>query len=119
MADDLLSRLRPATPEEWGPFRAAMSGAFGETPAEPFLTTPPPVAELDRSLALFEDGRVAATAGIYSLQMTVPGGILGEGVAHGPRELRPLLGGDGAQLLGQIGHGTCLPGRSDRTPPSS
>jgi predicted acetyltransferase len=76
VADDLLSRLRPATPEEWGPFRAAMSGAFGETPTEPFLTTPPPVAELDRSLGLFEDGQVLATSGIYSRTLTVPGGAV-------------------------------------------
>ena len=76
MADDLLSRLRPATAEEWGPFRAAMSGAFGETPSEPFLTTPPPVAELDRSLGLFEDGQVLATSGIYSRTLTVPGAVV-------------------------------------------
>ena len=76
MADDLLSRLRPATPEDWGPFREAMSGAFGETPTEPFLTTPPPVAELDRSLGLFDDGQVLATSGIYSRNLTVPGGVV-------------------------------------------
>jgi predicted acetyltransferase len=76
VADDLLSRLRPATDEEWGPFRAAMSGAFGETPDEPYLTTPPPVAELDRSLGLFEDGQVLATSGIYSRTLTVPGGVV-------------------------------------------
>lgn len=76
MADDLLNRLRPATPEEWGPFRAAMSGAFGETPTEPFLTTPPPVAELDRSLGLFDGDQVLATAGIYSRTLTVPGAVV-------------------------------------------
>jgi len=74
--DDLLSRLRPATAEEWGPFRQAMSGAFGETPTEPFLTTPPPVAELDRSLGLFEGDQVLATSGIYSRTLTVPGGVV-------------------------------------------
>ena len=76
MADDLLSRLRPATAEEWGPFRQAMSDAFGETPTEPYLTTPPPTAELDRSLGLFEDGRVLATAGIYSRTLAVPGAVV-------------------------------------------
>ena len=76
MADDLLSRLRPATAEEWGPWLQAMSGAFGETPTEPYLTTPPPVAELDRSLGLFEGDRVVATSGIYSRTLTVPGAVV-------------------------------------------
>jgi predicted acetyltransferase len=76
VADDLLSRLRPATAEEWGPWLQAMSGAFGETPTEPYLTTPPPVAEMDRSLGLFEDGRFVATSGIYSRTLTVPGGVV-------------------------------------------
>ena len=76
MADDLLSRLRPATAEEWGPWLQAMSGAFGETPTEPYLTTPPPTAELDRSLGLFEGGQVLATSGIYSHTITVPGGVV-------------------------------------------
>jgi predicted acetyltransferase len=76
VADDLISRLRPATPEEWGPWLQAMSGAFGETPTEPYLTTAPPVAEMDRSLGLFEDDQVVATAGIYSRTLTVPGGVV-------------------------------------------
>src|SRR3954463_6560805 len=53
-----------------------MSGAFGETPTEPYLTTAPPVAEMDRSLGLFEDDQVVATAGIYSRTLTVPGGVV-------------------------------------------
>jgi predicted acetyltransferase len=74
--DDLFSRLRPATAEEWGPFLQALSGAFGETPTEPYLDTPPPVAEMDRSLGLFEGDQVAATSGIYSRTLTVPGGLV-------------------------------------------
>jgi predicted acetyltransferase len=76
VADDLASRLRPATADEWGPFLQAMSGAFGETPTEPYLTTPPPVAEMDRSLALFDGDQVAATSGIYSRTLTVPGAVV-------------------------------------------
>jgi predicted acetyltransferase len=76
VADDLISQLRPATPEEWGPFLQSMSDVFGETPTEPYLTTPPPVAEMERSLALFDGDRVAATSGIYSFDMTVPGGVV-------------------------------------------
>ena len=76
MPDDLVSRLRPATAEEWGPWVQAMSTAFGDTATEPYLTTPPPVAELDRSLGLFEGDRVLATSGIYSRTLTVPGGVV-------------------------------------------
>ncbi len=71
--DDLAARLRPATAEDWPAFVRAMSGVFNEEPSGPFLDTPSPVAELDRSLGLFDGDRVAATAGIYSLAMTVPG----------------------------------------------
>ena len=53
-----------------------MAAAFGETPTEPYLTTPPPVAEMDRSLALFEGDQVVATAGIYSRTLTVPGAVV-------------------------------------------
>jgi predicted acetyltransferase len=53
-----------------------MAGAFGETPSGPYTDTPPPVAELDRSLGLFEGDRVAATSGIYSRTLTVPGAVV-------------------------------------------
>jgi predicted acetyltransferase len=76
VADDLLSRLRPATREEWGPFRAAMAAAFGGTPTAPYLTEAPPVAEMDRSLGLFDGELVLATSGIFSRTLTVPGGLV-------------------------------------------
>jgi hypothetical protein len=47
------------------------------------------------------------------------GGVVAEGLVHGPREPRPLLGGDGTELFGQIGHTQCLPGGSDTTPTTS
>jgi predicted acetyltransferase len=76
VADDLLSRLRPVTREEWGPFRAAMAAAFGGTPTAPYLTDAPPVAEMDRSLGLFDGELVLATSGIFSRTLTVPGGLV-------------------------------------------
>jgi predicted acetyltransferase len=76
MPDDLISRLRPATPEEWPAFLRTMVGAFGETPTGPHLDTPPPVAELDRSLGLWDDGRLVATSGIYSRMLSVPGAVV-------------------------------------------
>jgi predicted acetyltransferase len=52
----------------------AMDDAFGELPTGPFRDTPPPTAELDRSLVLPEGHRMVATGGIYSRTLTVPGG---------------------------------------------
>src|SRR5687767_9859728 len=53
-----------------------MTSVFGYEASGPFLDEPSPVAELDRSLALFDGDRVAATAGIYSLEMSVPGAVV-------------------------------------------
>jgi predicted acetyltransferase len=76
VVDDLAAQLRPATVEEWPEFLQAMSGVFGETPTGPYLDTPPPVAEMDRSLALLDGDRIVATAGIYSRTLTVPGAVV-------------------------------------------
>ncbi|KQS66151.1 GNAT family N-acetyltransferase [Modestobacter sp. Leaf380] len=69
------SALRPATPEDWPRFSRAMSVVFAEEATGPYVDEVPPTAELDRSLALIgEDGRVHATSGVYSTELTVPGG---------------------------------------------
>jgi predicted acetyltransferase len=73
---DIDDQLRPVTAEEWPRFVRAMSTVFGDEPTGPFLDEPSPVAELDRSLALFDGDRVAATSGIYSLEMSVPGAVV-------------------------------------------
>jgi predicted acetyltransferase len=75
VTDDLASQLRPVTAEEWPRFSRGMSAVFGDDPTGPFFDAVPPVAELDRSLGLFDGDRVAATSGIYSLEMSVPGGL--------------------------------------------
>ena len=76
MADDVSSALRPFSAEEWPAVVRALGNVFGHTPSGPYLETPSPVAELDRSLGLLEDGRIVATAGIYSMTMTVPGAVV-------------------------------------------
>jgi predicted acetyltransferase len=72
--DDLAAQLRPITAEEWAPFMRSMYGVFGEELRGQYVDTPSPVAELDRSLALWDGDRVVATSGLYSLELTVPGG---------------------------------------------
>jgi len=74
VTDDLAAQLRPVTPDEWPRFARAMSTVFGDDPTGPFFDEVPKTGELERSLGLFDGDRVAATSGIYSLQMTVPGG---------------------------------------------
>ncbi|RBY94694.1 GNAT family N-acetyltransferase [Blastococcus sp. TBT05-19] len=76
MADDVSSQLRPFTVDEWPAVSRAMSSVFGNDPDGPFQDEPSPVAELDRSLGMVEDGRVVATSGIYSMQLTVPGAVV-------------------------------------------
>jgi predicted acetyltransferase len=73
---DLEHQLRPITAEEWPQFVRAMRTTFGEEHSGPYLDQPSPTAELDRSLALFDGERVAATAGLYSLEMSVPGAVV-------------------------------------------
>ncbi|SDY05924.1 Predicted acetyltransferase [Modestobacter sp. DSM 44400] len=68
--------LRPVTAAEWPRFFRAMSAVFGEEATGPYLDEPSAVADLDRTLCLFDGERVAATAGIYSLEMSVPGAVV-------------------------------------------
>jgi predicted acetyltransferase len=76
VTEDLAAQLRPATVEEWPALVRAMDAAFGEEPSGPFRDTPSPIAELDRSLSLWDGARAVATAGIYSLSLTVPGAVV-------------------------------------------
>jgi predicted acetyltransferase len=73
---DLDSQLRPITTDEWPEFFRAMHEVFAEPTPGPYADRPTPVAELDRSLSLWDGDRVAATAGIYSRTLTVPGGTV-------------------------------------------
>ena len=69
-------RLRPVTRDEYPAFMRAMIDVFAEDPSGPFIDEPSPVAELDRSLSLWQGDRIVATGGIYTRQLTVPGGIV-------------------------------------------
>ena len=69
-----------------------MSAAFGEELAGPYLDEPSPVAELDRSLGLWEGDRVVATSGIYSRVLTVPGAVVPCAGSPGSPSRRPTDG---------------------------
>jgi len=73
---DAADQLRPITAPEWPRFHRAMVTTFGNALSGPYTETPPPIAELERSLALVDGDRIAATAGIYSRELTVPGAVV-------------------------------------------
>jgi predicted acetyltransferase len=73
---EIADRLRPATAEEWPAFSRAMYTVFGEQPPASYVDAVPAYAELDRSLGLWDGERVVATSGLYSRELTVPGGVV-------------------------------------------
>ncbi|MCF6734517.1 GNAT family N-acetyltransferase [Blastococcus sp. KM273129] len=73
---DVDARLRPVTLDEWPAFAHAMHDAFAEEAPASFAERPSSVAELDRSLSMWEGDRVVATAGIYSRILAVPGALV-------------------------------------------
>ncbi|MGY1718333.1 GNAT family N-acetyltransferase [Blastococcus sp. SYSU DS0552] len=73
---DLDARFRPVTPDEWPVFSRAMHDVFADEAPADLVERPSSVAELDRSLALWEGDRVVATAGIYSRTLAVPGALV-------------------------------------------
>jgi predicted acetyltransferase len=73
---DLQSQLRPITEAEWPPFYRALHDVFAEETPSEFRDHPFPIAELDRSLSLWDGERVVATGGIYSRELSVPGAVV-------------------------------------------
>lgn len=67
--------IRPIQPEEFADFERAISLGFGEQelPAAD-LQVYQAYHNLPRSLAVFEDGRIVATAGAFAMDLTLPGG---------------------------------------------
>lgn len=66
--------LRPIELAELPGFYRALSETFGEDPRDDDREHFAETFEADRSIAAFEGGQVVATAGAYSLEMTLPGG---------------------------------------------
>ncbi len=68
--------IRPVAPDEFPDFARTDESAFGEHLRPEDLESNLKVFEFDRSLAAFEAGSIVATAGAFSLHLTVPGGTL-------------------------------------------
>jgi predicted acetyltransferase len=70
--DDL--ELRPVTDEEFAAYTASLESAFGFTNDAEDLEGWRSITDLDRTIGVFDDGRVVATAGAFNFDMTLPGG---------------------------------------------
>ena len=68
--------LRPIRPDEWEKFVAADAVAFGWNPSAEEFTDVQQIFEIDRSLATFDGSDIVSTTGIFSWELTVPGGAL-------------------------------------------
>jgi predicted acetyltransferase len=68
--------LRPATRAEMDDFGRAVMSAFHRELTDEDRRHYERVDEPERSLAWFDDGRIVAATGIYSRQVTVPGGVV-------------------------------------------
>lgn len=66
--------LRPIDRTELPAFYRTLAEVFGEDPDDRDRELLAPVFEAGRSLAAFDGGEVVATAGIYTRDLTVPGG---------------------------------------------
>lgn len=67
--------LRPATPEEFDAFYEAMYDTFFEAVHESDRDAERTRFEAERSLIAVDDGSIVATGGIFSRELTVPGGL--------------------------------------------
>jgi predicted acetyltransferase len=66
--------IRPVTNEEFENWIRAIERAFGSYPRDEELAAHRPLFEPDLSLAAFEGSDIVATAGAFSLALTIPGG---------------------------------------------
>jgi predicted acetyltransferase len=66
--------MRPVTEKEFPDFMRACETAFSEDIKDEDIERSSRVHQLERTLAVFDEGNVVATAGAYSFVMTVPGG---------------------------------------------
>lgn len=65
--------IRPVTEEEFPNFVRADAAAFGTTASAEEVEIARATTELDRTLAVFEDGEIIGTAGALSFEITLPG----------------------------------------------
>lgn len=68
--------IRPITPDEIEPFFKANAAGFGRDYNPERLTTNRAIGEFGRTTSVWDGDQVVGTAGIWSFETTVPGGVL-------------------------------------------
>src|SRR4051812_16674872 len=68
--------LRPAAPGELEAFRRSMARAFHVELTEEFSERFARITEPERTLAWFDDGRIVATGGVFTRELTVSGAFV-------------------------------------------
>ncbi len=72
--------MRPVREDEVEAYLHALLEAFGDPPRQEAIDSERRILEPERTLAVFDQDRIVATAGIYTRELTVPGAVLP--VAH-------------------------------------
>ncbi len=70
----MAQEIRPITSDELGAFAQCQASSFGQSYRPEMLEYRRELFEFDRSLGAFDGPEMVGTAGIFSFQMTVPGG---------------------------------------------
>src|SRR3954468_13860056 len=68
--------LRPATRDEFDDFSRAVLSAFHQELSDADRERYERIDEPERSLAWFDEGRIVATAGAFTRELTVPGAVV-------------------------------------------
>lgn len=68
--------IRPFTADELLPFFNAQASGFGREPRRFEDETGPDIREYERSTSVWDGDQVVGTAGIWSFETTIPGGLL-------------------------------------------
>src|SRR5689334_15571021 len=69
--------IRPATADEAEPFLHTVNAAFHSAFHPDDLAMFRSLFEPERSLAAFDDGRMAGVTGVYTRELTIPGAVMG------------------------------------------
>lgn len=67
--------IRPIAEDEFPAYCRAIEAAFGNQASDEEIAGWKSVTEFDRTLAAVEDGSIVATAGAFTLHVSVPGGL--------------------------------------------
>jgi predicted N-acetyltransferase YhbS len=93
----MTTEIRPIEPDEFAAFRRVNDVAFGWQPSDEDIEADRPLLEADRTLAVYDAGRIVATAAACSFALTLPGLVSSEPEATAPTV--PAAGVTGVGVL--------------------